>query len=85
MPATELFAVCHVNDVAKRGAVGFVLARREGDKTVPFPIFVVRQEQGLPRLRQPLPASGRADRLPARPFPRPGPPRHRLRQAWGVL
>ncbi|WP_349362225.1 Rieske 2Fe-2S domain-containing protein [Methylocystis sp. JR02] len=43
MPATELFAVCHVNDVAKRGAVGFVLARREGDKTVPFPIFVVRQ------------------------------------------
>jgi nitrite reductase/ring-hydroxylating ferredoxin subunit len=43
MPANELFAVCHVNDVAKRGAVGFVLARRDGDKTVAFPIFVVRQ------------------------------------------
>ncbi len=43
MAETELFAVCHVNDVAKRGAVGFVLARRDGDKTVPFPIFVVRQ------------------------------------------
>ena len=40
---SELFAVCHVNDVAKRGAVGFVLARREGGKTIPFPIFLVRQ------------------------------------------
>jgi nitrite reductase/ring-hydroxylating ferredoxin subunit len=43
MPGTEIFAVCHVNDVAKRGAVGFVLARREGGATAPFPIFVVRQ------------------------------------------
>jgi nitrite reductase/ring-hydroxylating ferredoxin subunit len=43
MPETDLFAVCHVNDVAKRGAMGFVLARREGEKTVPFPIMVVRQ------------------------------------------
>lgn len=40
----EIFAVCHVNDVAKRGAVGFVLARRgEDGKPVPFPMFIVRQ------------------------------------------
>jgi nitrite reductase/ring-hydroxylating ferredoxin subunit len=43
MPTTEIYAVCHVNDVAKRGAVGFVLARRDGDKSAPFPIFVLRQ------------------------------------------
>ncbi len=43
MPENEIFAICNVNDVAKRGAVGFVLARRDGDKAVPFPIFVVRQ------------------------------------------
>jgi nitrite reductase/ring-hydroxylating ferredoxin subunit len=43
MPETELFAVCHKNDVAKRGAVGFVLARRVDDRAVPFPIVVVRQ------------------------------------------
>lgn len=40
----EIFAVCHVNDVAKRGAVGFVLARRTAEgKVVPFPIFIVRK------------------------------------------
>ncbi|WP_036284829.1 Rieske 2Fe-2S domain-containing protein [Methylocystis sp. ATCC 49242] len=43
MSTTEIFAVCHVNDVAKRGAVGFVLARRDGDSTVPFPVVIVRQ------------------------------------------
>jgi nitrite reductase/ring-hydroxylating ferredoxin subunit len=44
MSTNELFAICHVNDVAKRGAVGFVLARRDDEgKTAPFPIFVLRQ------------------------------------------
>jgi nitrite reductase/ring-hydroxylating ferredoxin subunit len=40
----EIYAVCHVNDVAKRRAVGFVLARlNEAGETVPFPIVVTRQ------------------------------------------
>lgn len=44
MTDSPIFAVCHVNDVAKRGAVGFVLARRdEAGALAPFPIFVVRQ------------------------------------------
>ncbi|QGM47345.1 Rieske (2Fe-2S) protein [Methylocystis heyeri] len=39
----ELFAVCHVNDVAKRRAVGYVLARvDENGKTVPFPVVITR-------------------------------------------
>ena len=43
-PSRELFAVCNVNDVAKRRAVGYVLARiDESGKTVPFPIVVTRQ------------------------------------------
>lgn len=43
-PETEIFAVCHVNDVAKRGAAGFVLARLDAEgRAVPFPIVVVRQ------------------------------------------
>lgn len=46
--AAEIFAVCHVNDVQKRGAVGFVLARRDdAGKTVPFPIVVARQGSGF--------------------------------------
>lgn len=40
---TEIFALCHVNDVAKRGAAGFVLARRGETAVSPFPVFVVRQ------------------------------------------
>jgi nitrite reductase/ring-hydroxylating ferredoxin subunit len=41
----ELFAVCHVNDVAKRRAMGLVLARLgEDGKTVPFPIVVARRD-----------------------------------------
>ncbi len=40
----EIYAVCHVNDVAKRRAVGFVLARLdETGKTVPFPIVIARR------------------------------------------
>lgn len=42
MQEPQIFAVCHVNDVAKRGAAGFVLARREGSKIVPFPVVVLR-------------------------------------------
>ena len=39
----EIFAVCHVNDVIKRRAIGFVLARLdENGKAVPFPIVVAR-------------------------------------------
>jgi nitrite reductase/ring-hydroxylating ferredoxin subunit len=42
-PTKEIFSVCHVNDVAKRRAVGYVLARvAEDGKTVPFPIVVTR-------------------------------------------
>jgi len=42
--ASDIFAVCHVNDVIKRRAVGFVLARRnEAGKTAPFPIVVTRE------------------------------------------
>ena len=34
--SSQIFAVCHVNDVIKRRAVGFVLARRDTEgKTVP--------------------------------------------------
>ncbi len=34
--SSQIFAVCHVNDVIKRRAVGFVLARRDAEgKTVP--------------------------------------------------
>jgi nitrite reductase/ring-hydroxylating ferredoxin subunit len=41
----ELYAVCHVNDVIKRRAVGYVLARlNEAGKTVPFPIVIARKE-----------------------------------------
>ncbi len=40
----ELYAVCHVNDVAKRRAMGFVLARvAEDGKIAPFPIVIARQ------------------------------------------
>jgi len=40
----EIYAVCHVNDVVKRRAIGFVLARlNEAGETVPFPIVVTRQ------------------------------------------
>lgn len=39
----EIYAVCHVNDVAKRRAVGFVLARVDDEgKTVPFPVIITR-------------------------------------------
>lgn len=42
-PVREIYAVCHVNDVAKRRAVGYVLARVDDEgKTVPFPIVIVR-------------------------------------------
>ena len=42
--SSQIFAVCHVNDVIKRRAVGFVLARRnEAGKTAPFPIVVTRE------------------------------------------
>jgi len=42
--STQIFAVCNVNDVIKRRALGFVLARRNGEgKTVPFPIVVSRE------------------------------------------
>ncbi len=41
----EIYAVCHVNDVAKRRAVGYVLARLdESGKTVPFPIVIARHQ-----------------------------------------
>lgn len=41
----QIYAVCHVNDVIKRRAAGFVLARlNEEGKTVPFPIVVVRKQ-----------------------------------------
>jgi len=41
---SQIFAVCHVNDVIKRRAVGFVLARRDAEgKTVPFPIVITRE------------------------------------------
>jgi nitrite reductase/ring-hydroxylating ferredoxin subunit len=41
--SSQIFAVCHVNDVIKRRAIGFVLARRDAEgKTVPFPIVVTR-------------------------------------------
>jgi nitrite reductase/ring-hydroxylating ferredoxin subunit len=40
----EIFAVCSVNDVARKRAVGHVLARLdENGKMVPFPIVVTRQ------------------------------------------
>jgi nitrite reductase/ring-hydroxylating ferredoxin subunit len=40
----EIYAVCHINDVDKRRAVGFVLARLDDDgRTIPFPIVVTRQ------------------------------------------
>jgi nitrite reductase/ring-hydroxylating ferredoxin subunit len=40
----DIYAVCHVNDVIKRRAVGFVLARiDETGRTVPFPIVITRQ------------------------------------------
>jgi len=40
----EIYAVCHVNDVVKRRALGFVLARLDGaGEVVPFPIVVTRQ------------------------------------------
>lgn len=39
----EIYAVCHVNDVAKKRAVGYVLARvNEEGKTVPFPVIITR-------------------------------------------
>lgn len=39
----EIYAVCHVNDVAKRRAVGYVLARVDDEgKTVPFPVVILR-------------------------------------------
>ena len=42
--SSQIFAVCHVNDVIKRRALGFVLARRNAEgKTVPFPIVVSRE------------------------------------------
>ena len=41
---SQIFAVCHVNDVIKRRAVGFVLARRDaGGRAVPFPIVITRE------------------------------------------
>lgn len=41
----EIFAVCHVNDVAKRRAVGYVLARLDQNgKTTPFPIVIARHQ-----------------------------------------
>jgi nitrite reductase/ring-hydroxylating ferredoxin subunit len=41
----ELYAVCHVNDVAKRRAVGYVLASvNEEGKTVPFPLVIARHK-----------------------------------------
>jgi nitrite reductase/ring-hydroxylating ferredoxin subunit len=40
----EIFAVCHVNDVLKRRAVGVVLARRaENGAIIPFPIVIARE------------------------------------------
>ncbi|MBG0808650.1 Rieske (2Fe-2S) protein [Methylosinus sp. H3A] len=42
-PVNEIFAVCHVNDVAKRRAVGYVLARvNDEGQTVPFPVVIIR-------------------------------------------
>jgi nitrite reductase/ring-hydroxylating ferredoxin subunit len=42
-PSSEIYAICHVNDVAKRRAVGFVLARLDDEnKTIPFPIVAAR-------------------------------------------
>jgi len=39
----ELYAVCSVNDVAKRQAIGYVLAKPGPDgATLPFPIVVTR-------------------------------------------
>lgn len=41
----EIYAVCHVNDVAKRRAVGYVLARvNDEGKTVPFPVVIARHQ-----------------------------------------
>ena len=40
----EIYAVCHVNDVVKRRALGFVLARlNDAGEVVPVPIVVTRQ------------------------------------------
>ena len=40
----EIYAVCHVNDVVKRRALGFVLAHvNDAGEIVPFPIVVTRQ------------------------------------------
>ena len=42
--SSQIFAVCHVNDVIKRRAVGFVLARRDAEgRAVPFPIVITRE------------------------------------------
>lgn len=41
---SEIYAVCHVNDVAKRRGVGFVLARLDdAGATVPFPVVITRR------------------------------------------
>ena len=41
----ELYAVCAVNDVAKRQAVGYVLAKAdENGAAVPFPVVVTRHK-----------------------------------------
>jgi nitrite reductase/ring-hydroxylating ferredoxin subunit len=44
-PTSDIYAVCHVNDVAKRRAVGYVLARIDVEgKKVPFPIVIARKD-----------------------------------------
>jgi len=40
----EIYAVCHVNDVIKRRAVGFVLAQLDdAGRTVPLPLVIARE------------------------------------------
>ena len=62
--SSQLFAVCHVNDVIKRRAVGFVLARRDAEgKTVPSQSSSAGSPAKGLRLREPLPPSGLAVRF----------------------